>query len=322
MFIYYKKYTLKKEEKTKNWFNENSLETRVESPKTPKLESFPQTQIKTVGRWKVKPSIVHRLIEKLETESKKSDNTKERIEIKKKMREIRTTNKPYGHKTNGIKTNSHPTKYESTTKHFIDLNGQTIGEVYKIAKYNKNIDLIRMSGSRLIEDIGFDFTRLNSEDSCLRTFAYLTEEGKDGLRVYLQKCIRNRLSYHDHRRNPKLKRASKREVKRIIRTKNAYDIKIMGMNVHVNLRGKVELFTQYSELSRLLISNENLTTLQNKRLRKFTEYAGVKKWIYDTTPSFNEFIGKTFRELSRATQTIFAGYGPRIYTANTTTQKF
>lgn len=88
----------------------------------------------------------------------------------------------------------------------------------------------------------------------------------------------------------------------------SYDVKIDDIDIHINLKGKIEIFTFHPGLESLLCDDFRLTREQRILLERFTEHNFLKKWVKQTTPDFNMFVGKTFEVLSQKANSILEEY--------------
>ncbi|MBI4895297.1 MAG: hypothetical protein HY831_02265 [Candidatus Aenigmarchaeota archaeon] len=176
-------------------------------------------------------------------------------------------------------------------RRIVDVRGNPIGTV--ISEDNPNGNIV-IGDCRYVQDANFDINRTKSEVYCIRASVYFSEHGYEFIERFVENLLVRRCA--DIRPRGGMDKYIEREM----RIKNTFDTSINGLDLHISLRGRLQLFSIFDGLENMLVDDEELDDTQIRRFRANTHSATVKKWIYETTPELNSFIGELFKELSSA----------------------
>jgi len=195
---------------------------------------------------------------------------KERVGIQKELRRLSYDKYFISH--------DYSKKYSGETR-FCDLNGTLIGFVTpSLSEEGVQFD------TTLVRNLGLTFEQSNSFHELIRVTAFLTEAGINGLRDYLDKKYLKR-------RAERLRGFEKR----------VYDFDFDGIIVHVNLRGKIDIYTESDVLEGNLVgSSDQLTHRERSNLRSYASFSAYKKWPRYTNNAINTVIGDEVNHLAIA----------------------
>lgn len=292
MYIYYKKLhcrSSKKSKKRKRDNSESELEAIIEN--------------RTVHRHHAKPPSWRRKQEQLEDEKKKKLRKAKPEEKKAIRKEFNKEIKDISKLKNGYEV---PILEYIKTKKFMDLNGNPIGLAY-VSESNKRKDIL-IGNTEFIKYISFDYSATESGESLIRTVAYLTDKGINGLKTYLRN--KGKQSYDKSKpvTNKKIKqnpvRNNNKNIKNRILTVKTYDMYISGHKVHVNLEGKLDIFTVNKYQNKLLDVKKASKKL-GKKILNFARFGREKTWVRQTTGMNNQFIEETFVMLAEILYEIY-----------------
>lgn len=195
-----------------------------------------------------------------------------------------------------------------------DLNNNLIGRIHSDRDSPSNLEI---GNEECIRGFRFDFVwgfmKVNSEDESnvyVRTTAFLTCEGKKKAERYVIKRMRENSEYIPHSRpnthyarfgkvhsKPKLD-ISKYKAKMRLGNTRTFDMSIKGQNAHINLDGKIEIFTFCPQMISSLLVNETSDIKYKANFQEYVHYTTLKRWISRTDKQANLFIGATFQNLA------------------------
>jgi len=165
-----------------------------------------------------------------------------------------------------------------------DIQGNKICTSYKTKRQKHNVDF-QIGYSSHIAGVNVDCVETATQEGCLlRATAYLALEGRKRLKQFVI--------------------AQESEVygrdlsQRRLQIRGTYDYNILGIPVTVDVRGRMTVFLEYPDLSEILVDETDLDHRELKRLRRFTHFTKLKRWIPKTTQDLNDSIGDAFRALA------------------------
>ncbi len=195
---------------------------------------------------------------------------------------------------------------------FDDLQGTPIGWIHADETSSRNFPL---GDTQYFTGFRFDFVKgFNGQEAgenqeiYIRTTAYMAKVGMKKAEKYILKSILNEsLTPRRHRQYSITKNKAKLRMKGI----NSYDRTIEGCNTHINLNGKIEIYTPCPEdIFSLLTGNvrRGISVKPMEMFRQYTRYTKLKQWIGTTNQNVNDTIGATFRNLATVLAEIIPGY--------------
>lgn len=194
-------------------------------------------------------------------------------------------------------------------KTYRDLNGNLIGGIYYSLNGVEDDSNVNLGDSRFVRFANFDFVCDESRVyPYIRTSFYLRKEGVDALRKYFKRDIKSR-EWGRHARKSKYiihpcSPLSNRAVRDMMERYPTKDVEINGYDIHMSLRGKIEIFSFCEGLETLLVDGENLSYAQRSYLNRQQFFSPLKKWVLETNPVLNLYIASTFQALAEATKEI------------------
>ena len=267
-----------------------------EKKKSPHNSYVPQRTSPSIPRTRVIPAVSYTKVKELEQEKDQTQKRRIRSEINSQIRSEKS-----------------PIVYPSKTyrkRRIHDLSDNLIGTFYTANSPDEK-DHINLGDSEYVSAYSFRIDVKRNKEYCLRTTAYLTKEGTEKLRSYVKKQLKRRESEEKERAGGKGKPwYNNSKIKRIASKRNTFDIVIENINIHLDQKGKIEIIYEYPGLGNVLQNGQQLSGLQDARLRYFSKYSQVKKWIYNTTNDFNNFTGERLEELSVAVNEILVEETP------------
>ncbi len=221
-----------------------------------------------------------------------TDDKKEKIRINGEIRKI---------KQSKISINR-----DQRTEIITDLRGEPMGVVYIAPKeYVNGKPNVTIGDTTFIKNVLFDFVKARKrEEFCIRSTAYLTEEGIEGLKSYIKRFFRQRFKYENKGRGSKeYSKVSNKKIRDELKKRNTYDIVVTDMILaHLNILGKIEILT--SGLEAGMLQKVHI----DDRCSKYVKYSPSKIWVKESNKPLNLLIGRSFYTLSRAIGEIYKNY--------------
>jgi hypothetical protein len=170
---------------------------------------------------------------------------------------------------------------------FYDLNRTLIGIVYPLVEPTD--DEVRFNTTS-VRNLGLTFEKSKAYKELIRVTAFLTKTGTNGLRNYLDR------------------RFLKRQIeKQQGFERRIYDLNFDGIHVHVNLRGKIEIYAESDCLKGNLIGfSDDLTRRERCYLVAYARFSDYKKWPRHTNNAINSAVAEVFNQLSVAVDELTA----------------
>jgi hypothetical protein len=164
---------------------------------------------------------------------------------------------------------------------FYDLNGTLIGTVYPLVEPAG--DESRFD-TAIVRNIGLTFERSKAYKELVRATAFLTGTGISNLRNYLDRKFLNRQA--------EKQRGFDRRI---------YDLDFDGIFVHINLRGKIEIYAEsYCLEGKLVGSSDDLNHKEKSALGSYIRFSTYKKWPRHADNAINAAVAEVFNQLSIA----------------------
>lgn len=184
---------------------------------------------------------------------------------------------------------------EDYRRRIMDIKGNPIGTVMTGDGSDGSIII---GDYEYLRDALFDIGITKSNVYCVRGSVYFTERGKEFVENFAENLLLRRCG------DLKPRGGIDNYIERQMSSRNTFDTSIDDVDVHVSLRGKLQIFSTFHDLEEMLVTKEGLVDRERRRFDANTHSAFVKKWIYETNTEFNAFIGELFREMSAVVQAV------------------
>ncbi|HII64278.1 TPA: hypothetical protein HA280_02035 [Candidatus Woesearchaeota archaeon] len=244
-----------------------------------------QSPVAPVSRPASKPPRALRRIRRLDREKKVLSDSAGRKDISKKIDRLK---------------NSFTYDGKDILGRIYDLEGNPIGRIHIHETFPYNFIL---GDQYYVRGFRFDFIQgtpsfgERRQEIYVRTTAYLTDEGKKSARQYIDHYLDSPLFAMLQRYEGCYQRQKNEAGK-------TFDILVGEHEAHINLNGKIDIFTPYPAEAPSL-SSRCATEQSRGRFAQYTHYTHIKKWIGKTDAQTNEIIATTFKSLAAILDGIF-----------------
>lgn len=232
-----------------------------------------------------------KVLKALSDEKKAKTSRREKIEINKVIKKLKTGNLNVAH--NGA---------------FIDLSVCEIGSMKVAEAPLSTKNAIQVGNDELIENLILDFAPLRGCEEpgnyTLRVGVTLKEKGQAKAERYVKRLLKKqeKKKWKERRKKGNRRITSKEcrtDIKTLMSHRRTYSIDTSEGPLHINLRGKLEMFIPVkTEEMNLVEAPPKEHKTQSKIFSRYTRFARSKVWIQETSEHINKKIAGAVQTLA------------------------